>query len=188
MAQSHWTNSWNGMKTGWNVQFAYYDTTKFEVSALWLQTVCTTLTQSLEWKDGMFYVVRGPFLSPPFLIGLYPSYYRLSSFPVSFGPFLARSRPFLFSSHYDMSVHTSSRSVLHFPFALRSQAVFNVIKTGFWMCCNPICYKYDHVLTRFYFDWGTLWVNRKWEDPRGRKGNVEEPIPHPACSNSPHSP
>ena len=52
--------------------------------------------------------------------------------------------------------------------------VFNMIRTGFWVCRSPICYKYDHVLTRFHFDWGTSWVNMPKMERSKKQRNVEE--------------
>ena len=106
------------------------------------------------------------------------------------GPFRAVSAQF---SLYDMSVQTSAWSALPVCIAF---SVFNTSKTGFWVCCSPIGYKYDQILTRFHFDWGTSWVNmpkmgrskKQKGQCRGAKKRSLWPVPHPACYNSLHSP
>ena len=138
--------TWRGRVGTCNFIF-YFDTTQFEVSELRLQTVCTTQAQRLEREDVTFNVVRSPFLT-----SFKPFCSRLTPFPVSFSPFWGLQGRFctVFTTCPLKPVHGQSC-----PFALRSQTVFNTIKTDFWVCCSPICYKYDHVLTRFHFDWGT---------------------------------
>ena len=67
----------------------YYDTAQFEVSALRLQTVCTTLVQRLERGDVTFSVVCSPFVT-----SCYPFWTRLNPFGVSFNQFNAVSSKF----------------------------------------------------------------------------------------------